>query len=117
MEPQMTDVTKQPSRWRRIITREPLKVWTVLFAATALTIQSLTYSVTSWFYSAFNVTPEEVGFSYTDILGRNALEIAFVSIVGLGLLAAVSMALAFLGVVVASRWVQVLRRQSNREPA
>jgi hypothetical protein len=93
----------------RLVAREPLRAWAVLVGVTALTVQSLAYSTTDWFYSFFGVSPEEVGMGYADMLGRKALHVALLSIAGLLFLAALSFAVAFYGALGVAGWVSTVR--------
>jgi hypothetical protein len=66
---------------RRIVSIEPVKIGSAVFAVLAITFQAVAFSGTSIFYDRFKVSPEEVGFSYADLLGRKSLQIAATSLI------------------------------------
>lgn len=78
-----SEVAIDDSFLRIIAALPPARVTPVVFAAIALSFHTLSYSATSWFYAAFGVTPEEVGFSYVDVLGKRALQVASASLIAM----------------------------------
>jgi hypothetical protein len=68
----------------------PIKFWAAVFAIIALTLQSISYYSTAAFYLRFGVSAEEVGFSYADILGRQAVQIAVSTLMAVFVLALAS---------------------------
>lgn len=98
---------------RQLAEREPLRVWALAFTIGAVTIQALAYSVTATFYSAFGLTPEEVGFTYTDFLGRRALQVALTTALLALLLVLLSIGAGFYSLV--GSFYRIIVNRDSRE--
>src|SRR6266542_5020036 len=75
--------------------REPFVVWLPLSALAAGVVQTVAYTGYKFFYNAFGVKPEEVGYDYTSLLPRTAFQLALLVSAVLAIIGLLSFGFAF----------------------